>query len=126
MAEVYKKVTVQKFIKQTDLKMDNAKNNKQQSPIGYLGEVERGNPWLKKLIERYGVQVLDIQYVQPPLRKGGKPIPLILYFQPHAKANVTLEKGFVQSLVHAIYQSIYAIKEPRKNEHFKIIMEDLK
>lgn len=103
-----------------------ANNNKHQSPIGYLGEVEHNNPWLKTLIKKYGVTPLDVPYVQPPLFRRGKPIPLVLYFQPHPNTTIKLEKAFVESIIRAVYSSVYEIANINKKDYFKKIMEKLK
>lgn len=103
-----------------------ANKNKNKSPIGYLGEVEHNNPWLKTLIKKYGVTALDVPYVQPPLFRRGKPIPLVLYFQPHPNATIKIEKAFVESIIRAVYDSVYEIANINKKEYFKKIMEKLK
>ncbi len=106
--------------------ISDANKNKCQSPIGYLGEVEHNNPWLKTLIKKQGVVPLDVPYVQPPLFRRGKPIPLVLYFQPHPNATIKLEKAFVESVIRAVYSSVYEIANINKKAYFKKIMEKLK
>ena len=98
-----------------------SKQNDLRTPIGYLGEVEHDNPWLQKLIIKYGVIPLDIPYVQPPLQHGNKPIPLVLYFQPHEGATIKMEKDFVVKIIKAIYESVYDLIDVEKKEYFKKI-----
>ncbi len=100
---------------------EDAQNAGKSIPFGYIGEVKDNNPWLQMLIRNYKVTPFDLPYMQPPMREGDAPSPLVLYFQKHPEFAGELDNKMVLQSISAIYRKIYDIKNPENCDYFQKI-----
>ena len=90
-----------------------------------VGEVRRGNPWLRTLIRRDGVLPLDFGYVQPRLRPGSRSVPLVLYYESLDRARHRLPTALIRNLLYITWQRIYRIPRPLSNPAFRRMLAEL-
>jgi hypothetical protein len=90
-----------------------------------VGEVRRGNPWLRTLIRRNGVLALDFGYFQPRLRPGSRSIRLVLYYESLDRVRRRLPSAAIRTLLYTTWQRIYRIARPLANPAFRRMLAEL-
>jgi GNAT superfamily N-acetyltransferase len=90
-----------------------------------VGEVRRGNPWLRTLIRRDRVLALNFGYFQPRLRPGARSIRLILYYESLDRVRHRLPTALIRRLLYTTWQRIYRIARPLSNPAFRRMLAEL-
>ena len=90
-----------------------------------VGEVRRGNPWLRTLVRRDGVLALDFGYFQPRLRPGSRSIRLVLYYESLDRVRHRLPSALIRNLLYTTWQRIYRIGRPLSNPAFRRMLAEL-
>ena len=90
-----------------------------------IGEVRPDNPWLRTLVRRDRVLALDLAYYQPHLHEGGRPVPLVLYYESLARIRRRLPVTLVQKLLFTTFRRIYRIARPMSNAAFRRMLAEL-
>lgn len=89
-----------------------------------VGEVRPDNPWLRSLVGR-GAIALDLAYYQPSLRRRGKAVPLVLYYQPLDVSRSSLPAPDVRRLLYTIWRRAYRVPRPLANPNFRRMLRAL-
>ncbi len=92
---------------------------------GVLGEIERINPWLRHLVRERDVLALDVDYRQPPLRKGSPEVPLVLYIETIGAPIHRLSATTVRAVLYAIYRRLYRLRFPLREPSFRTMLRSL-
>lgn len=90
-----------------------------------VGEVRRDNPWLRTLIRRPSVLALDFAYVQPQLRRGERPVPLVMYYESLDRVRRRLPAATIRRLLYTIWRRIYRIQRPMTDPAFRQMLRSL-
>ena len=86
---------------------------------GYVASV-RG------VTHRYGeVLALDFPYYQPQLRRGERPVPLVLYHESFDRVRRRLSTTAIRRLLYTIWRRIYRIRRPLSDPAFRRMMKAL-
>lgn len=89
-----------------------------------VGEVRRDNPWLRSLVGR-GAIALDFPYYQPSLRRRGKAVPLVLYYQALGVSRISLPATEVRRLLYTIWRRAYRVPQPLSSPNFRKMLRAL-
>ncbi|HEX8430215.1 MAG TPA: GNAT family N-acetyltransferase [Longimicrobium sp.] len=89
-----------------------------------VGEVRRGSPWLRKLVNDGTAIPFDFSYFHPwqPRKAEGR---YVLYREPSADTRVELPSEEVLNLVYAIWRRSYRIRFPLQSETFSYMLEQV-
>lgn len=90
-----------------------------------VGEVQPDNPWLRTLARRKRVLALDISYLQPGLRRGERPLPLVCYYESLDRIRRRLPAPMVRRLLYTIWRRIYRIPRPMADPAFRRMLQEL-
>ena len=90
-----------------------------------LGEVRPDNPWLRTLVRRDRVLALDFPYYQPHLHSGGRPVPLVLYYESIHETRARLPVTLIRKLLYTTWRRIYRIARPISNPAFRRMLAEL-
>lgn len=90
-----------------------------------VGEVREDNPWLRHLVQRAGAIALDFPYLQPSLSKGGKPVPLVMYYQPLLRPKRSVSAAMLRRLLYSIWRRSYRISTPMAYPEFRRMIKSL-
>jgi GNAT superfamily N-acetyltransferase len=90
-----------------------------------VGEVRLDNPWLRHLVRREGAIALDFPYYQPRLRETGKPVPLVLYYQPLRTRRRSLSTRAVRRLLYTLWRRPYRVAKPLSRPGFRRMLRAL-
>lgn len=89
-----------------------------------VGEVRQDNPWLRSLVGR-GAIAFDLTYYQPSLRRSGKTVPLVLYYQPLDVSRSSLPAADVRRLLYTIWRRAYRVPRPLSSPNFRKMLREL-
>lgn len=90
-----------------------------------IGEVRRDNPWLRSLVRRDRVLALDFDYIQPSLRDGDRPVSLVLYYEPQARAMRRVPTALLRKLLFTTWRRVYRISRPMAHRTFRQMLVQL-
>ncbi|MEX2154250.1 MAG: GNAT family N-acetyltransferase [Gemmatimonadaceae bacterium] len=90
-----------------------------------VGEVREDNPWLRHLVRRGGVLALDFPYYQPSLRASGKPVQLVMYYQPLTRRRRSLSAAALRRLLYSMWRRAYRISRPLDHPEFRRMLRSL-
>jgi ribosomal protein S18 acetylase RimI-like enzyme len=90
-----------------------------------VGEVRRDNPWLRTLMRQPRVLALDFPYLQPGLRRGEHPVPLVLYYESLDQVRRRLPAAQLRRLLYTMWRRVYRIGRPMRNAAFRRMLRDL-
>lgn len=89
-----------------------------------MGEVRPDNPWLRRLV-RAGAIALDLSYYQPSLRRRGKDVSLVLYYQPLRGPQGSIAAATVRRLLYTIWRRAYRVPTPLSRPAFRRMLRAL-
>jgi GNAT superfamily N-acetyltransferase len=92
---------------------------------GIIGEVRLDNPWLRTLVRCDRVIALDFAYHQPQLRRGSRPVALVLYYERLTGVAVRFTAARLRRLLYTIWRRIYRIARPTSDPAFRRMLADL-
>ncbi len=90
-----------------------------------IGEVHRNNPWLRTLIRSERVLALDFKYYQPSIRRGERPVPLVLYYEFIRRPKQRLPTALIRTLLYSAWRRIYRIPRPMTHRVFRHMLAEL-
>lgn len=90
-----------------------------------VGEVRRDNPWLRTLVRREGVLALDFPYLQPRLRRGERPVSLVMYYESYDRVRRRLPTEMIRRLLYTIWRRIYRVQRPMADTAFRQMLRAL-
>lgn len=90
-----------------------------------LGEVEKTNPWLRRITESGDAIPFDFSYIQPRLSADRRPVPLVLYREPIGDRRESLPTESVCQLLYAIYRRVYRIGFPLRLDGFRAMLAEI-
>jgi hypothetical protein len=101
-----------------------ARRRRGEDPAWTVGEVRRGSPWLRTLVNAGAVIPFAFPYFHPwmPRRAEGR---YVLYREPMADARRELDAEEVVRLVYAIWRRAYRIRFPLQSETFCYMVDYL-
>ena len=89
-----------------------------------VGEVRPDNPWLRRLLQG-GAIALDLPYHQPSLRRRGKDVPLVLYYQSLRAPRRSIAVTEVRRLLYTIWRRAYRVPKPLARPAFRRMLHAL-
>ena len=97
-----------------------------REPLGaVIGEVRADNPWLRTLVRRGRVLPLDFGYLQPRLRRGGRAVSLVLYYESFDRSRRRLSARLLRKLLYTLWRRIYRISRPLSHPAFRKMIAEL-
>ncbi len=90
-----------------------------------VGEVRLDNPWLRSLTRHHMALPLAFSYLQPRLRRGGRVIPLVLYYETFDRPRSRLSSRFLKKLLYTVWRRIYRISRPLQHAAFRRMLREL-
>jgi GNAT superfamily N-acetyltransferase len=90
-----------------------------------LGEVRLDNPWLRTLTRHHLVLPLDFRYLQPRLRRWGRTISLVLYYETFDRRRRQLSSRLLKKLLYTVWRRIYRIARPLQHAPFREMLREL-
>jgi len=98
----------------------------QDGLVAVLGEVQPGARWLRRLLDSGQAVALDIEYRQPPLERGKRAVPLVLYLEPVDEPFRGLGVEQAKSLLYGLYRRLYRIPYPLQDPSFRFMLKQLR
>jgi hypothetical protein len=90
-----------------------------------MGEVRADNPWLRHLVARDEAIALDFPYRQPSLGRSGRPVPLVLYYQPRRRRRRSLSAAELRRLLYGLWRRPYRVPQPLSRPAFRRMLASL-
>lgn len=90
-----------------------------------VGEVHRTNPWLRTLIRSDRVLALNFRYYQPSIRRGERPVALVLYYEFIRRPKQRLPTSLIRTLLYSVWRRIYRIPRPMSHRVFRDMLKEL-
>jgi hypothetical protein len=102
-----------------------ARDLRARSLEALMGEVQLDSPWLRRLARGGDAIPLDFPYYQPPLRRRGAEVPLVLYYQPLRGPRASLPTDHVRRLLYTVWRRAYRVPKPLSHPTFQRMMRAL-
>lgn len=91
-----------------------------------VGEVRADNPWLRHLVRNAGAIALDFPYHQPSLSVRGRPVPLVMYYQPLRRRQSSVSAVLLRRLLYSFWRRSYRIATPMSHPEFRSMIRSLR